>query len=50
MRTLKNKTRPDTQIEFYKAVSVPTGLCGSVTWVVFAGDRSRLEAGEMLFL
>jgi hypothetical protein len=40
----------DTQIKFCKIVAIPTGLYGSETWFKSTGDRSRLQATEMLFL
>jgi hypothetical protein len=40
LRTLKNKTRPDTQIKFYKTTAILTGLYGNETWVMSARDGS----------
>lgn len=48
-RTLKNKTRKDTQIKFYKTIAVPTLLDGSETWTTKT-EESRIQALEMRFL
>jgi len=37
-RTLKSKTRKETQIILYKVMAVPTVLCGSETWVLNQED------------
>jgi hypothetical protein len=49
-RMLKNKTRPNTQITFYKTMAILTGLYVIETSVMSPRDRSRLQAAEMLFL
>ncbi|KAJ4451178.1 hypothetical protein ANN_02620 [Periplaneta americana] len=50
IRTLRNKTRKDTQIKLYKVMAIPTGLYASETWTLKEKDRSRLQAAEMRFL
>jgi hypothetical protein len=48
--TLKNKTRTETQIKFYKVMAVSAGLYGSENWVPTEKDKSRIQAAEMRFL
>jgi hypothetical protein len=38
-RTLKGKTRKDTQIKFYQVMAVPTLLYGSECWTVGRGRK-----------
>jgi len=47
-RTLKNKTRKETQINFYKVIAVPTYY--HETWVLNQEDCSSLTATEMVHL
>jgi hypothetical protein len=49
-RTLKNKTRTETQIKFYKVMAVSAGLYGSENWVLTEKDKNRVQAAEMRFL
>jgi hypothetical protein len=49
-RTLKNKTRIETQIKFYEVMVVSTGLYGSENWVLIEKDKNRIQAAEMRFL
>ena len=49
-RTLKNKTRKETQLKFYKTIAVPTLLYGSETWITTKKEESRIQAQEMKFL
>jgi subtilisin-like proprotein convertase family protein len=48
--TLKNKTRTETQIKFYKAMAVSAGLYGSGNWALTQKDKNRIHAAEMRFL
>lgn len=50
VRTLKNKTRRETQLKFYKVMAVPALLYGAETWVLTKKDRLRIQAAEMKFL
>jgi hypothetical protein len=38
-RTLKNKSRTETQITFYKVVAVSAGLYGSENWVLTEKEK-----------
>lgn len=49
-RTLKNKTRKETQIKFYKVMAVPTVLYGSECWVPKKNELRQIESSEMKFL
>ena len=49
-RTLKNKTRIDTQIKFYKIMAVPMVMYGSENWALNRSERRRIETNEMKFL
>ena len=49
-RTLKNKTRNDTQIKFYKTMAVPTITYGSEVWVTSKKQEQRIQTQEMKFL
>jgi hypothetical protein len=49
-RSLRGKTRKDTQLKFYKVMATPTLLYGSETWTLNARDKSRIQASEMKFL
>lgn len=49
-RHLKNKTRKDTQVKFYKTIAVPTMLYGCECWILTERQRSRIQAQEMKFL
>jgi len=49
-RTLKNKTRKDTMLKFYKTMATPTLLYGCESWVITQRDNSRIQASEMRFL
>lgn len=49
-RTLRNKTRKDTKIKFYKTMAVPILTYGSESWVVKETDKRKLQAAEMRFL
>jgi hypothetical protein len=46
-RTLKNKTRTETQIKFYKLMAVYAGLYGSENWVLTEKDKNRIRAAEI---
>ena len=47
IRTLKERTRPETQLKFYKLMAVPTLLYDSEIWTL---EKSRIQAAEMKFL
>jgi len=49
-RTLKNKTRMETQIKLYKVMALSTGLYGSENWVLTEKDKNRIQAADMRFL
>jgi hypothetical protein len=49
-QTVKNKTRTETQIKFYKVMAVSDGLYGSKNWVLAEEDKNRIQAAEMRFL
>jgi hypothetical protein len=44
-QTLKNKTRIDTQIKFYKVMAVSAGLCASKNWVL--SDKIKTELMQL---
>jgi hypothetical protein len=48
--TLKNKTRIDTQMKFYKNMTIMSDLYGCEAWVMTSRDKSRLQAAETGFL
>lgn len=47
-RTLGNKSRKDTQMNFYKIMAVPILLYGSETWVTIKKDKK--VTAEIIFL
>ena len=47
--TLKGKTRPETQLKFYKMIAVPTLLYSSEIWTLSSKDFSRIQAAEIKF-
>lgn len=49
-RTLKNKTRVDTQLKFYKTMAVPMLMYGSENWALNRSDVRKVETSEMKFL
>lgn len=49
-RTLRQKTRKETRIKFYKTMAVPLLLYGSETWVINKKISSRIQSAEMSFL
>lgn len=49
-KCLKNRTRKDTRLKFYKTMAVPVVLYGSETWVLSKREQTRLQAAEMKFL
>ena len=49
-RTLKNKTRKETMIKFYKVMSVPAITYGSETWIINKSDKRKIQSAEMRFL
>jgi uncharacterized GH25 family protein len=49
-RTLKNKTRTEKHITFYKVMAVSAGLYGSENWVLAEKYKNRIQAAEMRFL
>jgi hypothetical protein len=49
-RTLRNKTRKDTMLKYYKVMAVPMLMYGSENWTMNRADRRRIEAAEMKFL
>jgi hypothetical protein len=49
-RTLKNKTRTETQIKSHKVMAISVGLYGTDNWVLTEKDKNRIQAAEMRFL
>jgi hypothetical protein len=49
-RTLKGKTRKDTQIKFYQVMAVTTLLYGSECWAMRKRDTQEPQAAETRFL
>ena len=49
-RTLKNKTRKDTQLKFCRVMAVPMLLYGTESWITRKRDKNRIQAAEMKFL
>ncbi|KAK9877518.1 hypothetical protein WA026_018626 [Henosepilachna vigintioctopunctata] len=49
-RTLRRRTRKETQIKLYKVMATPTLLYGSETWTLNTRDLSRIQAAEMRYL
>ena len=49
-RNLRNKTRKETRMKFYKTVAVPTFLYASETWTLGKGEEKKIQAAEMRFL
>jgi hypothetical protein len=47
-RTLKNKTRMETQVKFHEVMAISAGLCGSENWVLAEKDN-RIQAAEVRF-
>jgi hypothetical protein len=46
---LRNKTRKDTYIEYYKVIAAPTVMYRSENWVLNRSERKKIEAAEMCF-
>jgi hypothetical protein len=49
-RTLKNKTRKDILMKFYKTMAVPVLSYGSESCVISKKDNDKIQAAEMRFL
>ena len=49
-RTLKNKTRRETKLKFYKTMAVPVLLYGSESWITKQRDKSNIQSAELRFL
>jgi hypothetical protein len=49
-RTLKKKTRKETNLKFYKIIAVPVLLYGSETWTLRKRDWNRIQATEKKYL
>jgi hypothetical protein len=49
-RTLKNKTRKDTQIKFYKVITGPMFVYGSVNWALNRSEGRKTETAKICFL
>jgi hypothetical protein len=50
IRTLNNKTRTDTQIKFYKALTAPTLIYGSEIWSRKRRKETKIKTAEMKML
>jgi hypothetical protein len=48
--TLRNRTRKDTLLKFYKVMAAPMLTYGSEFWAMNKADRRAVEAAEMKFL
>ena len=49
-KSLKNKTRKDTKIKFYKIMFVPIVMFGSKSWIMKEKDKNKLEVTKMRLL
>jgi hypothetical protein len=49
-RTLKNKTRKETRLKFYKTMATPVLMYGSEIWVPTMKVQTRIQSTEMNFL
>lgn len=49
-KTLRNKTRKETRMKFYKTMAVPTLLYGSEVWVSSNSTKRKIQSAEMYFL
>jgi hypothetical protein len=49
-RTLKKKTRKETNLKFYKIMAVPVLLYSSKTWTTRKRDWNRIQVAEMKYL
>ena len=49
-RNLRNKTRKDTQLKFYKTVATPILKYGCENWILNRKDNRKIEATERRFL
>lgn len=49
IRTLKEKSRKDTLLKFYKVMAVCTLLYGCETWTLTKNYCKRIQAAEMRF-
>jgi hypothetical protein len=47
-RTLKNKTKMETQTKFHKVMTISAGLYGSKKWVLT--EKNRIQEAKMRFL
>jgi hypothetical protein len=48
--TLKNRTRKETQIKFYRVMAVPPCLYSGETWILNQKDDSSLTAADFAYL
>jgi hypothetical protein len=49
-RTLKNKTRKETRLKFYKTMAIPALMYESEIWVPTKKVQTRIKSTEMNFL
>jgi hypothetical protein len=49
-RTLKNKTRKETRLKFYKTMAIPALMYESEIWVSTKKVQTRIQSTEMNFL
>jgi hypothetical protein len=49
-RTLKNKTRKESRLKFYKTMAVPALMYGSEIWAPTKKFQTRIKSTEMNFL
>jgi hypothetical protein len=49
-RQLKNETKKDTQIQFYKVIAAPVLIYGSKNCSPNRSERRKIETAEMCFL
>jgi hypothetical protein len=49
-RALKKKTRTETNLKFYKIMTVPVHLYGGETWTLRKREWNRIQAAEIKYL
>jgi hypothetical protein len=49
-RPLKNKTRKETRLTFYKTMAIPVLMYGSEIWVPTKKVQTRIQSTKMNFL
>jgi hypothetical protein len=49
-KNVKNKTRKETNLKFYKVMAIPVLLHGCEIWTLKKTDCNRIQAAEMKYL